>query len=184
MKPRLQEEYEKNIIPALNKEFGFKNPHEVPKLDKIVLNMGCGDASNDRGLLNEAAEAMTMIAGQKAVITKARKSNASFKIRDGMNIGCKVTLRGKRMYEFLDRLVTIAMPRIRDFRGINGKSFDGNGNYAMGIKEHIIFPEINYDKVNKVRGMDIIVCTTAKNDNEAKELLKHFKFPFRDNKEG
>ncbi len=181
MKPRLQEEYEKNIIPALNKAFGFTNPHQVPKLDKIVLNMGCGDASNDRGLLNEAVDAMTLIAGQKSVITKARKSNASFKIRDGMNIGCKVTLRGNRMYEFLDRLITIAMPRIRDFRGINGKSFDGNGNYAMGITEHIIFPEINYDKVNKVRGMDIIVCTTAKNDNEAKELLKHLKFPFKDN---
>lgn len=181
MKPRLQEEYEKNIIPALNKALGFTNPHQVPKLDKIVLNMGCGDASNDRGLLNEAVDAMTLIAGQKSVITKARKSNASFKIRDGMNIGCKVTLRGNRMYEFLDRLITIAMPRIRDFRGINGKSFDGNGNYAMGITEHIIFPEINYDKVNKVRGMDIIVCTTAKNDNEAKELLKHLKFPFKDN---
>ena len=183
MKPRLQEEYESTIVPQLNEIFGFKNPHEVPKLEKIVLNMGCGDASNDRGLLNEAVEAMTLIAGQKAIVTKARKSNASFKIRDGMNIGCKVTLRGKRMYEFLDRLITIAMPRIRDFRGINGKSFDGNGNYAMGIKEHIIFPEINYDKVNKIRGMDIIVCTSAKNDNEAKELLKQFRFPFKDNRQ-
>lgn len=180
MKPRLQEEYENKIIKQMKDTFGYNNPHEVPKLEKIVLNMGCGDASNDRGILNEAVEAMTLIAGQKAVITKARKSNASFKIRDGMNIGCKVTLRGKKMYEFLDRLVTIAMPRIRDFRGINGKSFDGNGNYAMGIKEHIIFPEINYDKVNKIRGMDIIVCTSAKNDNEAKELLTHFRFPFKD----
>ena len=145
-KARLQEEYESQIIKAMNEKFGYNNPHEVPKLDKIVLNMGCGDASNDRGLLNEAVEAMTLIAGQKAVITKARKSNASFKIRDGMNIGCKVTLRGKRMYEFLDRLITIAMPRIRDFRGINGKSFDGNGNYAMSIKEHIIFPEQAHSK--------------------------------------
>ncbi len=178
---RLYTEYKDKIVPAMNKTFGYKNPHEVPKLEKIVLNMGCGDASNDRGLMTEAVEAMTLIAGQKALITKARKSNASFKIRDGMNIGCKVTLRGAKMYEFLDRLVTIAMPRIRDFRGINGKSFDGNGNYAMGIKEHIIFPEINYDKVNKIRGMDIIVCTSAKNDNEAKELLKHFRFPFKDN---
>lgn len=182
-KPRLQDTYEKEIIAHMNKTFGYKNRHEVPKLDKIVLNMGVGDASNDRGIMTEAAEAMTLIAGQKAIITKARKSNASFKIREGMNIGCKVTLRGKRMYEFLDRLISIAMPRIRDFRGINEKSFDGNGNYAMGIKEHIIFPEINYDKVNKIRGMDIIVCTTAKNDNEAKELLKQFRFPFKDNKQ-
>jgi large subunit ribosomal protein L5 len=180
-KTRLQEDYEKRIVPALNAKFGFTNPHQVPKLEKIVLNMGVGDAANDRGIMTEAADAMTLIAGQKAVITKARKSNASFKIRDGMNIGCKVTLRGKRMYEFLDRLITIAMPRIRDFRGINGKSFDGNGNYAMGIKEHIIFPEINYDKVNKIRGMDIIVCTTAKSDIHAKELLKELKFPFTDN---
>ena len=183
-KPRLQEQYEKEFVPALNKAFGFKNPHEVPKLTKIVLNMGVGEAANDRGMMTEAADAMTMIAGQKAVITKARKSNASFKIRDGMNIGCKVTLRGKRMYEFLDRLITIAMPRIRDFRGISGKSFDGNGNYAFGIKEHIIFPEINYDKVGKIRGMDIIVCTTAKEDAHAKELLKMFKFPFKGEMKG
>lgn len=183
MKPRFKERYEKEIVPAMKEKFGYENIHQIPKLEKIVLNMGCGDASNDRGLLNEAVEAMTLIAGQKAIVTKARKSNASFKIRDGMNIGCKVTLRGKRMYEFLDRLITIAMPRIRDFRGINGKSFDGNGNYAMGIKEHIIFPEINYDKVNKIRGMDIIVCTSAKNDNEAKELLKQFRFPFKDNRQ-
>ncbi|MCB9979745.1 MAG: 50S ribosomal protein L5 [Rhodospirillales bacterium] len=180
-KPRLQEVYEKEIIQHMIGAFGYKNPHEVPQIEKIVLNMGVGDASNDRGIMTEAAEAMTLIAGQKAIVTKARKSNASFKIREGMNIGCKVTLRGKRMYEFLDRLLSIAMPRIRDFRGINEKSFDGNGNYAMGIKEHIIFPEINYDKVNKIRGMDIIVCTTAKNDNEAKELLKQFRFPFKDN---
>ncbi len=179
MKPRLQEEYENKIRAELNKTFGYKNPHEVPKLDKIVLNMGCGDASNDRGLLNEAAEAMTLIAGQKAVITKARKSNASFKIRDGMNIGCKVTLRGNRMYEFLDRLVTIAMPRIRDFRGLNAKSFDGRGNYSMGLREQIVFPEIDFDKVDKLRGLDITITTSAKNDDHARALLRAFNFPLK-----
>jgi large subunit ribosomal protein L5 len=182
-KPRLQERYESEIVPAMKKKFGYDNPHKIPKLEKIVLNMGVGEAANDRGIMTEAVEAMTQIAGQKAVVTKARKSNASFKIRDGMNIGCKVTLRRERMYEFLDRLTTIAMPRIRDFRGFNGKSFDGNGNYAFGLKEHIIFPEIDYDKVNKMRGMDIIVCTTAKTNEEAKELLKQFKFPFKGEQE-
>lgn len=180
MKPRLQEKYESEIVPALKENFGYDNPHQVPKLEKVVINMGVGDAVSDRGILNDAAEALTLITGQKSVITKARKSNASFKIREGMNIGCKVTLRRERMYEFLDRLINIAMPRIRDFRGISGKSFDGNGNYAMGLKEHIIFPEINYDKVNKVRGMDIIICTSTNNDEEAKALLKQLNFPLKD----
>lgn len=180
MKPRLQEVYEKDLVKGLNEKFGYKNKHAVPKITKIVLNMGVGDAANDRGILTEAIDNMTLIAGQKAVATHARKSNASFKIREGMAIGCKVTLRRAKMYEFLDRLVTISMPRIRDFRGINGKGgFDGRGNYAFGIKEHIIFPEINYDQVNKVRGMDIIICTSAKTDEEAKELLKGFQLPFR-----
>ena len=182
-KARLQEKYEQEFAPAMQEKFSYNNKHEIPKLEKIVINMGVGEAANDRGIMTEAQEALTAIAGQKAVITKARKSNASFKIRDGMSIGTKVTLRGARMYEFLDRLITIAMPRIRDFRGISDKSFDGNGNYAMGLKEHIIFPEIDYDKVNKMRGMDIIVCTTAKNDEEARELLKLLKFPFKNNKE-
>lgn len=179
MKPRLQQQYEAEIAKAMTEKFGYKNVHEIPKLQKIVINMGVGEASNDRGIMNDAQQALTAIAGQKAVVTKARKSNASFKIREGMNIGTKVTLRRQKMYEFMDRLVTIAMPRIRDFRGISDKSFDGNGNYAMGLKEHIIFPEIEYDKVTKMRGMDIIVCTSAKTDEEARELLKHFRFPFK-----
>ncbi len=179
MKPRLQEKYETEMVKALQEKFSYDNPHKIPKLEKVVINMGVGEAANDRGVMTEAAEALTQIAGQKAIITRARKSNASFKIRDGMAIGCKVTLRREKMYEFLDRLVTIAMPRIRDFRGINGKSFDGRGNYAMGIKEHIIFPEIDYDKVNNMRGMDIIVCTSAKTNEEAKELLKLLNFPFK-----
>ena len=178
-KPRYQELYENEIVKALIEKFGYDNPHKVPALEKIVLNMGVGEATNDRKVVEHAANDMQAIAGQKPVITKARVSNASFKIRDGQAIGCKVTLRGQKMYEFLDRLVTIAMPRIRDFRGINGKSFDGRGNYAMGIKEQIIFPEIQYDKVDKIRGMDIIICTTAANDEEAKELLKQFKLPFK-----
>lgn len=178
-KARYQELYEKEIITAMQEKFGYKNKHEMPKLDKIVLNMGVGEATQDRKHIENAVNDMTAIAGQKPVITKARQSNASFKIRDDQAIGCKVTLRGKRMYEFLDRLVTIAMPRIRDFRGINGKSFDGRGNYAMGVTEHIIFPEIDYDKVDKIRGMDIVICTTAKNNEEAKELLKGFKLPFK-----
>ena len=181
-KPRLQQEYEDKIAPALKEQHGYDNVHKIPKIEKIVLNMGVGDAANDRGIMTEAAEAMSQIAGQRAVVTRARKSNASFKIRDGMAIGCKVTLRRQKMYEFLDRLVTIAMPRIRDFRGINGKSFDGRGNYAMGIKEHIIFPEIDYDKVNKIRGMDIIIHTSANTNEEAKDLLRHFHFPFSDDK--
>lgn len=178
-KTRYQDMYEKEIVPAMQKKFGYKNVHQIPGLEKIVLNMGVTEATTDRKAVESAANDMALITGQKPVITKARKSNASFKIREDMALGCKVTLRGQRMYEFLDRLVTIAMPRIRDFRGINGKSFDGRGNYALGITEHIIFPEIDYDKVDKIRGMDIVICTSAPNNEEAKELLKGFKLPFK-----
>jgi len=177
-KPRFKERYETQIRKALMEKFGFKNELQIPKLDKIVINMGVSEATTDRKAVDSAAADLALIVGQKPVITKAKTSNASFKVREGMDIGCKVTLRGARMYEFLDRLVTIALPRVRDFRGINGKSFDGRGNYAMGIKEHIIFPEIEYDKVDKIRGMDIIICTTAANDDEAKELLRNFDMPF------
>ncbi|MFP4097486.1 MAG: 50S ribosomal protein L5 [Alphaproteobacteria bacterium] len=179
MKPRYKELYEKEIGPALDKEYGYKNLHQRPRLDKIVINMGVGEAAQDRKFMEGAMKDLALIAGQKPIVTKARKSNASFKIREGQAIGTKVTLRGDRMYEFLDRLITIAMPRIRDFRGISGKSFDGRGNYALGIKEHIVFPEIEYDKVDKIRGMDIIICTTAANDGEAKALLRGFKLPFK-----
>ncbi|HIF25407.1 MAG TPA: 50S ribosomal protein L5 [Micavibrio sp.] len=179
MQPRFKERYEKEIVGKMTEKFGYKNQFAVPKLDKIVINMGVGEATANRGFIDGAVNDMTLIAGQKPVVTKARKSNASFKVRDGMAVGVKVTLRRERMYEFLDRLVTIAMPRIRDFRGINGKSFDGRGNYAMGITEHIVFPEIDYDKVDKIRGMDIIICTTAKTDEEAKELLRGFDMPFK-----
>lgn len=179
MKPRYQDLYENEIIPALQEKYAYKNKHEMPKLDKIVINMGVGEATQDRKHIENAANDLGLISGQKPVVTKARQSNASFKIRDGQAIGCKVTLRRQQMYEFLDRLITIAMPRIRDFRGINPKSFDGRGNYAFGLKEHIVFPEINYDKVDKIRGMDIIICTTAKTDDEARELLAQFKLPFR-----
>jgi len=178
MKPRYQELYEKEIVPAMQEKFKYKNIHEMPKLDKIVLNMGVGEAAQDRKHIEHAVNDMTLIAGQKPVVTKAKQSNASFKIREEMAIGCKVTLRRAQMFEFLDRLVTITMPRIRDFRGINGKSFDGRGNYAMGLTEHIVFPEIDYDKVDQIRGLDIVICTTAANDDEAKELLKGFKLPF------
>tara|TARA_B100001989_G_C24546863_1_gene471486 strand:+ start:2891 stop:3436 length:546 start_codon:yes stop_codon:yes gene_type:complete len=177
--PRYKELYDKEIGPALDKKFGYDNPHKRPRLDKIVINMGVGEATQDRKNMDNAVEALQAISGQKPVINKAKQSNASFKIRDGQAIGTKVTLRRERMYEFLDRLVTIAMPRIRDFRGINGKSFDGRGNYAMGVTEHIIFPEIEYDKVDKIRGMDIVICTTAETDEEAKELLRGFKMPFK-----
>ncbi|MGH1377981.1 MAG: 50S ribosomal protein L5 [Alphaproteobacteria bacterium] len=179
MAPRFKELYINEIAPALDKKFGYKNPHQRPALDKIVLNMGVGEATQDRKHMESAVKDLTLIAGQKPVICKARQSNASFKIREEQAIGTKVTLRGDRMYEFLDRLITIAMPRIRDFRGINPKSFDGRGNYAMGVTEHIIFPEIEYDKVDKIRGMDIVICTTASNDEEAKELLSQFKMPFK-----
>lgn len=177
--PRFKQRYEAQIKKALQDKYGFKNALQIPKLEKIVINMGVTEATTDRKAVENAAADLALIAGQKPVITKAKKSNASFKIREGMDLGCKVTLRGERMYEFLDRLVTIALPRVRDFRGVNGKSFDGKGNYAMGIKEHIIFPEIAYDKVDKIRGMDIIICTTAANDDEAKELLKGFDMPFK-----
>ncbi|RIV89199.1 50S ribosomal protein L5 [Aurantiacibacter zhengii] len=176
--PRLKKKYQDEIVKAMTDKFGYKNHMEVPRLEKITLNMGVGEASQDKKKVQTAAEEMQAIAGQKPVITKAKKSIAQFKLRDGMPIGCKVNLRRDRMYEFLDRLVTIAMPRIRDFRGLNPKSFDGNGNYAMGIKEQIIFPEISYDQIEKVRGMDIIVTTSAKTDEEARELLRLFGFPF------
>ncbi len=176
--PRSRKLYDETIAKAMTEKFGYKNVMEVPKIEKITLNMGVGEATQDKKKVTSAAEEMELIAGQKPVITKAKKSIAQFKLREGMPIGAKVTLRRERMYEFLDRLVTIAMPRIRDFRGLNPKSFDGRGNYAFGIKEQIIFPEISYDRVDKVRGMDIIVTTTAKTDEEARELLRLFGFPF------
>jgi large subunit ribosomal protein L5 len=177
-KPRLKSDYEERIVKAMTEKFGYKNRMEVPRLDKIVINMGVGEASQDKKKVETAAAEMELIAGQKPVIAKAKKSIAQFKLREGMPIGCKVTLRRDRMYEFLDRLVTIALPRVRDFRGLNAKSFDGRGNYAMGLKEQIIFPEINYDQIDKVRGMDVIITTTAKTDDEARELLRLFNFPF------
>jgi large subunit ribosomal protein L5 len=176
--PRLKADYDERIVPAMIEKFGYKNKLEVPKLDKIVINMGVGEATQDKKKVETAAAELQQIAGQKPVITKAKKSIAQFKLREGMPIGCKVTLRRDRMFEFLDRLVTIALPRVRDFRGLNAKSFDGRGNYAMGLKEQIIFPEINYDQIDKVRGMDVIVTTTAKTDEEARELLRLFNFPF------
>jgi large subunit ribosomal protein L5 len=175
---RLRAEFNDRIVPAMTEKFGYKNRMEVPRLDKIVLNMGVGEATQDKKKVETAAAEMELIAGQKPVITKAKKSIAQFKLREGMPIGVKVTLRGDRMYEFLDRLVTIALPRVRDFRGLNPKSFDGRGNYAMGLKEQLVFPEINYDRIEKVRGMDIIVTTTANTDDEARELLRLFNFPF------
>jgi large subunit ribosomal protein L5 len=177
-KPRLKSDYEERIVKAMTEKFGYKNRLEVPRLDKIVINMGVGEATQDKKRVETAAAEMQAISGQKPVITKAKKSIAQFKLREGMPIGCKVTLRRERMYEFLDRLVTIALPRVRDFRGLNPKSFDGRGNYALGLKEQIIFPEINYDQIDKVRGMDVIVTTTAKTDEEARELLRLFNFPF------
>jgi len=177
-KPRLKADYDDRIVKAMTDKFGYKNRLEVPHLEKIVINMGVGEATQDKKRVETAAAEMQAIAGQKPVITKAKKSIAQFKLREGMPIGCKVTLRRERMYEFLDRLVTIALPRVRDFRGLNPRSFDGRGNYAMGLKEQIVFPEINYDQIDKVRGMDIIVTTTAKTDEEARELLRLFNFPF------
>lgn len=179
MQPRFKERYETELRPVMKEKYGYKNDLQIPKLEKIVINMGVGDAIQDRKAVENAANDIELIAGQKPVITYAKKSNASFKVREGMAMGCKVTLRRERMYEFLDRLVTIALPRVRDFRGINGKSFDGRGNYAFGLSEQIVFPEIQYDKVDKMRGMDIIICTTATNDEEAKELLRGFELPFR-----
>ncbi len=177
--PRLRKHYDEIVRKQMIEEFGYKNPFEVPTIEKIVLNMGVGEAVNDTKKVTLAAADLALIAGQKPVITKARNAISTFKVRENMPIGAKVTLRKIRMYEFLDRLVTVALPRIRDFRGLNPKSFDGRGNFAMGIKEHIVFPEINYDKVDTVVGMDIIVCTTAKTDNEARALLRAFNFPFR-----
>jgi large subunit ribosomal protein L5 len=178
VKPRLQQHYEDVVRDALTEEFGYKNRLAVPRLEKIVINMGVGEAAGDQKKLDAAVGDLALISGQKPVKTRAKKAIAGFKIREGMPIGAKVTLRRARMYEFLDRLVTIALPRVRDFRGITGKGFDGRGNFAMGLKEQIIFPEINYDKVEKVRGMDIVICTTARNDREAKALLKAFSLPF------
>jgi large subunit ribosomal protein L5 len=176
--PRLKGDYEQRIVAAMTERFGYKNRMEVPRLDKIVVNMGVGEATQDKKRVETAAAEMQQIAGQRPVITKAKKSIAQFKLREGMPIGCKVTLRRERMYEFLDRLVTVALPRVRDFRGLNPKSFDGRGNYALGLKEQIIFPEVNYDQIDKVRGMDVIITTTAKTDEEARELLRLFNFPF------
>ena len=178
MPARLQEHYTKTVREALTKEFSYKNAFEVPKIDKIVINMGVGEAVNDRKAVDGAAAELAATTGQKPVITKARKAIQTFKLREGMAIRAKVTLRRDRMYEFIDRLINIALPRVRDFRGLNGKSFDGRGNFAMGLKEQIVFPEIDYDKVDQVRGMDIIICTTAKTDTEAKALLRAFDFPF------
>lgn len=176
--PRLKAEYKGKIRAAMKEEFSYKNDMQIPRLDKIVLNMGVGEAVKDTKKVKQAAEELGQIAGQKAVITKAKKSIAGFRVREEMPLGCKVTLRGDRMYEFLDRLINVALPRVRDFRGVKGNSFDGRGNYAMGLKEHIVFPEINFDKVDEVLGMDIIICTTANSDAEAKALLKHFNMPF------
>lgn len=176
--PRLKAKFRAEIRAALKEEFGYTNDMQIPRLDKIVLNMGVGEAVKDTKKVKTAAEQMSAIAGQKAVITTAKKSIAGFRVREEMPLGCKVTLRGDRMYEFLDRLINVALPRVRDFRGVKGTAFDGRGNYAMGLKEQIVFPEIDFDKIDDVLGMDIIICTTAKTDAEAKSLLKHFNMPF------
>jgi large subunit ribosomal protein L5 len=178
MATRFKEHYDKVVHSALMEEFKYKNPMEVPKVDKIVLNMGVGEGALDAKKVTAAAKEMTLIAGQRPVITKARLSIAVYKLREGMPVGCKVTLRRDRMYEFLDRLITIALPRVRDFRGISPKSFDGRGNFSMGLKEQIVFPEIDYDQVGEIRGMNIVICTTAKTDNEARSLLRGFQMPF------
>ncbi len=178
-KPRLKSHYEKVVRSALKEKFGYANVMQIPRIEKIVINMGVGEAVNDRKKVDVAAQDLALIAGQKPVITRARKAIATYKVREGMAIGAKVTLRGDRMYEFLDRFVTIALPRVKDFRGLNPKSFDGRGNYATGLKEHLVFPEIDYDKVDNVLGLDVIVCTSATTDDEARELLKGFNFPFR-----
>lgn len=178
--PRLQTEYQNNIRKAMQEKFEYSNVMEIPKMTKIVLNMGAGESVNDSRKAQNAADDLTTITGQKAVVTRAKKSIATFKVRENMPIGAKVTLRGKNMYEFMDRLVNIALPRVRDFRGLKKNSCDGRGNYALGLKEHIVFPEINYDKVDSMRGMDIVICTTAKTDDEARALLKEFKLPIKD----
>ncbi len=177
-KPRFKVRYEEQLQKALMEKFGYTNKFQAPKLDKVVINMGIGEATQDTKKVQQAHRDLTLIAGQKPIITKAKQAISNFKVRENMPLGVKVTLRRDRMYEFLDRLVTMALPRVRDFRGLNGKSFDGRGNYSMGLKEHIVFPEIDYDKVETVWGMDITVCTTAKNDEEARELLRGFQFPF------
>ena len=179
MTPRLKEKYKKDIIPAMMKEFSYENIMQAPKVQKVVLNVGLGEAIQNIKLLDAAQKELAMITGQKAVVTKAKKSIATFKLRQGMPIGCKVTLRGDTMYEFLDRLISAALPRIRDFRGVSGKSFDGRGNYALGLKEQFIFPEIDYDKVEMVHGLDVIICTSAKTDKESKALLRYLGVPFR-----
>jgi large subunit ribosomal protein L5 len=176
---RLREKYSSTIRPALQEEFNYKNPMLIPKLTKIVINMGVGEAALDKKKIQGAVEDLTQISGQKPVVTKAKKSIANFKLREGMTVGCKVTLRNERMYEFLDRLVNLALPRVRDFRGISDKSFDGNGNYSMGLKEQIVFLEIDYDQVDTIRGMDIVICTSATNDADARALLKAFDMPFK-----
>ncbi|HMB74942.1 MAG TPA: 50S ribosomal protein L5 [Kiloniellaceae bacterium] len=179
MKPRLRQLYDETLRPAMAEEFGYKNKMQVPRLEKIVVNMGVGEAVQDSKKVKTAAEELALITGQRPVITKAKRSIAGFKLREGMPVGCKVTLRRERMFEFLDRLITIALPRVRDFRGLSGKSFDGRGNYAMGLKEQLVFPEIDYDRVDEMRGMDIVICTTAQTDDEARALLKGFNMPFR-----
>ncbi|MCL2469737.1 MAG: 50S ribosomal protein L5 [Alphaproteobacteria bacterium] len=177
--PRLEQHYNEVVLPALMEKFGYKNRLEAGRLDKIVINMGVGEAVSDSKKAKNAAEQLALIAGQKPVITRARKAIATFKLRGGLGIGCKVTLRSAKMYEFLDRLINIAMPRVRDFRGISTKSFDGHGNYALGLKEQIVFPEIDYDKIDEIRGMDVVICTTSKTDKEALELLRGFNMPFQ-----
>jgi large subunit ribosomal protein L5 len=177
--PRLEQQYKDAILPELMKKFGYKNRMQAPKLDKIVINMGVGEAVNDSKKTKNAAEQLALIAGQKPVITKARKAISTFKLRGGLGIGCKVTLRREKMYEFLDRLINMALPRVRDFRGVSAKSFDGRGNYALGLKEQIVFPEIDYDKIDEIRGMDIVICTTAQTDDEARALLRAFNMPFQ-----
>jgi large subunit ribosomal protein L5 len=176
---RLQEHYRKTVVPKLSEKFGYKNPMQVPRITKITLNMGVGETTADKKVIENAVSDMTKIAGQKPVITKAKKSISTFKIRDGYPVGCKVTLRRGQMYEFLDRLISISLPRVRDFRGVSGRSFDGRGNYSMGVKEQIIFPEIEYDKIDALRGMDITITTTARTNEEARALLEAFNFPFR-----
>jgi large subunit ribosomal protein L5 len=177
--PRLQKHYQEVVKPELIKKFGYSNSMQAPRLEKIVINMGVGEAVNDSKKSKNAADELALISGQKPVITRARKAIATFKLRGGLGIGCKVTLRREKMYEFLDRLVNIALPRVRDFRGVSNKSFDGNGNYALGLKEQLVFPEIDYDKIDEIRGMDIVICTTAKTDDEARELLRGFQMPFQ-----
>ena len=180
--PRLERLYREAVLPGLMKKFGYKNPLQAPRLEKIVINMGVGEAVNDSNKTKHAAEQLMRIAGQKPIITNSRKAIAVFKLRGGLGIGCKVTLRRTKMYEFLDRLINIALPRVRDFRGVSPKSFDGRGNYALGLKEQIVFPEIDYDKIDEIRGMDIVICTTAKTDNEGRELLRAFNMPFQADK--